>query len=284
MEIQNGDVTLDLEVAGDESAQPLLLLHGITSSRRTWDWIVPRLSEKYRTIALDFRGHGKSGWAPGDYQPQAYASDAISALEQVARRPAIVMGHSLGAVTAATVAQQRPDLVAALVLEDPPLGTLSPGDEALHGNPLIDTFRLMKEMIPGAQAAGVPAEALAELLAASPAAAGGTVGDVVLAEAILDIAAGLLELDVSVLDPVLDGTVRSAFVPETPIPVRTLLLAADPAMPDALAIPAHAELVMRNSPLVERRVVEGTGHLIHDSIKSREEFTRQVEVFLATLD
>jgi pimeloyl-ACP methyl ester carboxylesterase len=284
MQIQNGDVALDVEVAGEESAQPLLLLHGITSSRRTWDWIVPRLSEEYRTIALDFRGHGKSGRAPGDYQPQGYATDAIAALEQVAGRPAIVIGHSLGAVTAATVAQQRPDLVAALVLEDPPLGTLSEGDEAVHGNALFDGFQVMREMLPGVQAGGVPAEALAELLAASPASSGGTMGDVVLAEAILDIAAGFLELDVSVLDPLFDGTVRSAFEPETPIPVRTLLLTADPTMPDALAIPAHAEVVMRHSPLVERCVVEGAGHLIHDSIKSRDEFARQVDAFLSTLD
>ena len=64
VQIENGEVTLNVELAGDESAPPLLLLHGITASLRSWEWFVPALSDRFRVLSLDFRGHGKSGRAP----------------------------------------------------------------------------------------------------------------------------------------------------------------------------------------------------------------------------
>jgi len=281
MHINNGDVALNVESAGDASSPPLLLLHGITSLARTWQWFVPQLVDGYHVLSLDFRGHGKSGRAPGDYQPQRYVDDAISVLDQVAGAPAIVIGHSLGGVTAAALSQQRPDLVAAMVLEDPPLGAMDARGSDLHDNPVIEAFRMMKAAVPGAQAAGMQPDALAAMLAAMPTTTGAPMSDVVIGEAIHAMAAALLELDVTVLDPLLDGTAVTAFDPTRPIPVRTLLLTGDPAMPDTIAIPADVERVMEHSPLVERRVVSGVGHPIHDTVKTREEFVRQVEVFLA---
>ena len=124
MQVKNGDVILHVETAGDQSAPPLLLMHGITVSGRTWDWFVPTLAARFRVLTLDFRGHGKSGRAPGDYQMQAYVTDAIAVLEELADGPAIVIGHSLGGMTGAALMQQRPDLVKAAVLEDPPLGDM----------------------------------------------------------------------------------------------------------------------------------------------------------------
>ncbi len=122
MQIRNDDVTLNLTEDGDPAAPPLLLLHGITSFGGTWEWIVPELAERFRVLRLDFRGHGASDRAPDAYSSPGYVSDAIAVCEQVIGRPCIVMGHSLGGVTAAIVMQQRPDLIRAAILEDPPLG------------------------------------------------------------------------------------------------------------------------------------------------------------------
>ena len=108
-------------------------------------------------------------------------------------------------------------------------------------------------------------------------------GQVVIPEAILAMAAALLDLDVSVLDPILDGTSMTAFDPSQPIPVRTLLLTGDPAMPDTVAIPADVAPVLAKSPSVEQHVVAGAGHLIHEAIASRDEFVQQVDQFLARL-
>jgi pimeloyl-ACP methyl ester carboxylesterase len=281
VKIENGEVTLNVETAGDESAPPILLMHGITSSRRSWDWFVPRLSDRYRVLSLDFRGHGSSGRAPGDYQPRAYVTDAVAVLAQVG--PAILVGHSLGGVTAAALSQQRPELVRALVLEDPPLGSMTVDAGESHSNVIMQAFRMMKASIPMAQAAGMQPEALAEMIGMTPTASGAMTSQVVIAEAIVAMASGLLDLDVSVLDPILDGTSTSAFDPSQPIPVRTLLLTGDPAMPDTVAIPSDVEPVLAQSPSVEHHVVAGAGHLIHESIAGRDEFVRQVEQFLARL-
>jgi hypothetical protein len=121
------------------------------------------------------------------------------------------------------------------------------------------------------------------MIGMTPTASGAMTSQVVIAEAIVAMASGLLDLDVSVLDPILDGTSTSAFDPSQPIPVRTLLLTGDPAMPDTVAIPSDVEPVLARSPSVEHHVVAGAGHLIHESIAGRDDFVRQVEQFLARL-
>ncbi len=281
MQIENGEVTLNVELAGDESAPPLLLLHGITASLRSWEWFVPALSDRFHVLSLDFRGHGKSGRAT-DYQPRGYVTDAVAVLEQLASQPAIVIGHSLGGVTAAALSQQRPELVRAMVLEDPPLGSTETGAD-LEGHAISEGFRLMKQAVPGVQASGMQADAVAAMMSILPSSSGVAMGELVSPESLLGMAAGLLELDVGVLDPILDGSVRTAFNPFQPIPVKTLLLTADPSMPDAVCIAADGDRVLATSPSVSRHVVSGAGHLIHDETKSRAEFVSQTEAFLAGL-
>jgi pimeloyl-ACP methyl ester carboxylesterase len=280
MQVKNGDVTLHVETAGDESATPLLLMHGITVSGRTWDWFVPSLAERYHVLVLDFRGHGKSGRAPGDYQPQAYVTDAVAVLEELTDGPAIVIGHSLGGMTGAALMQQRRDLVKAAVLEDPPLGEMDEGSP-IHANPMLDAFRLIRATMPEVQKAGAPLEALVQTMSTMPSASGLPMGQLIVADAIEVMARALLDLDVTVLDPVLDGTAKNSFDRTQPIEVPTLIISADPAMPDALATPAEVDPVLEISPQVEHRAIPGAGHLVHDGLATRDGFVAQVEDFLA---
>lgn len=279
MQVKNGDVILHVETAGDQSASPLLLMHGITASGRTWDWFLPTLAARFRVLTLDFRGHGKSGRAPGDYQMQAYVTDAIAVLEELADGPAIVIGHSLGGMTGAALMQQRPDLVKAAVLEDPPLGVMETGS-ALHANPLLDAFRLMRATVPGVQQAYVPVDQIAATMATMPSSSGAPMGTLFFAEAIEAMAQALLELDVTVLDPVLDGTAHNPFDRTKPIELPTLIISADPAMPDALATPIEVDPVLETSPSVEHRAIPGASHAVHDGLATREGFVDQVEEFL----
>jgi pimeloyl-ACP methyl ester carboxylesterase len=280
MQVKNGDVTLHVETAGDESAPPLLLMHGITVSGRTWDWFVSSLAERYHVLVLDFRGHGKSGRAPGDYQPQAYVTDAVAVLEELTDGPAIVIGHSLGGMTGAALMQQRRDLVKAAVLEDPPLGEMDEGSP-LQANPMLDVFRLIRATMPEVQKAGAPLEAIVQTMSTMPSASGLPMGQLIVADAIEVMARALLDLDVTVLDPVLDGTAKNSFDRTQPIEVPTLILSADPAMPDALATPAEVDPVLEISPQVEHRAIPGAGHLVHDGLATRDGFVAQVEDFLA---
>lgn len=109
----------DLKAGG---ADEMLMLHGVARAGRTFSSFATMLPDRFRIRAVDFRGHGKSGRAGVHYRVIDYVQDAIAALEHIGR-PTIVYGHSLGALVAATVASRRPNLVAAIVLEDPP----SPG-------------------------------------------------------------------------------------------------------------------------------------------------------------
>ena len=54
--------------AQNPNAEVLVLLHGYTGHARSWDWFAARMTDRYRVLALDQRGHGEPGWAaPEDY-------------------------------------------------------------------------------------------------------------------------------------------------------------------------------------------------------------------------
>jgi pimeloyl-ACP methyl ester carboxylesterase len=278
VKIRNGSIELHVAVDGDPSAPPILLLHGITSSGGTWDWIVPTLTERFRVLRLDFRGHGASDRAPGEYDPEGYVGDAVAAIERVAGGPGVVMGHSLGGATAAVLTQQYADLVVAAVMEDPPLGTVGgpsagvDADAPLEGNSLLESFRLIRESAPQLQASGITVEALAGILAAAPTASGGTFGELLFPDAVTAMAGSLLAVDASVLDPVLTGTIRSVLDADAPFQVPSLVVCADPSKPDAVADPSLAHRFAAISPATDVAVIDGAGHLIHDELSSRDRF------------
>lgn len=279
MEIHNGDLALHALVDGPDGAPPVLLLHGITASVRTWDWLVPDLAQRYRVIRLDFRGHGRSGRAPGQYHLPGYVSDAATACRQLADGPCTVIGHSLGGGTAAALAQQHPELVRGLVLEDPPLGAR----RDLDGNALLDGFRQLRESVPRLQASGIPADTLADVLAGAPSAVGRTFGELLHPDALAAMAGGMLELDAAVLDPVLDGTMQPAYDAAAPIGVPTLVITADPASPDCVCRTPDVEGLRAASPHAEVSVLPGASHLVHDELGQRDAFRAEVLAFLDRL-
>ena len=282
MRIASGDLSLHVADDGDPLAPPVLFLHGIIGSRSTWSWLVPELAGRFRVLRLDFRGHGQSDRAPGRYTADGYVADAIAAIEQAARGPCVVVGHSLGGATAAAVVQRRADLVVGAVLEDPPLGPLTV-DEAvsLEGNALLDGFRFLREAIPEAQRAELTVGALVEVIGATPHTSGhGTFADVLLPDGVESMASSLLEVDATVLDPVLAGMAGHFVDPALPFGVPTLLMAADPAQPDAVASPAAAGHYASISPAVDVVVVHGAGHVIHNERAGREPFRAALLEFL----
>ncbi len=80
----------------------------------------PRRSARdFRVIAPDARGHGGSEWTR-DYSFELMVDDVAGFCEQVGILGAIVVGHSMGALTAYALAVRRPDLIRLLVLEEMP--------------------------------------------------------------------------------------------------------------------------------------------------------------------
>ncbi len=279
MEIRNGDLTLHLTVDGPEAAPPVLLLHGITSSVRTWDWLLPHLAA-YRVHRLDFRGHGDSDRAPGEYHVAGYVSDAAAAARAAGGR-CIVVGHSLGGVTAASLAQLHPDLVRAVALEDPPIPATA---RTLEGNALLDGFRLMRQSIPAMQAQQVPEEVLAGILANAPSASGPTFGELLHPDGLASMAAGMLHVDATVLDPVLSGDLlEPIYDPNQGLTMPALLVAADPSAPDAVTRAGDSAKFVEVNPTATVRAMIGAGHLIHDEKAHRQPFVDELQAFLSRL-
>ena len=115
--------------SGAQGEPAILLIHSSTTRSEDWENIFPRLATRYRTVAYDQRGHGKSGRAT-DYSLRAFGDDAVRVLRAILKTPTIIVGHSLGALAAIGAAAEAPDLVLALVLEDPPLGYMKGWDPA----------------------------------------------------------------------------------------------------------------------------------------------------------
>ncbi|GAA3926598.1 alpha/beta hydrolase [Microbacterium soli] len=100
------------------SAKPeVTLLHGAGLNAHTWDTVNLLLGRP--SLAIDLAGHGDSSWRPDlDYSPASLAPDVALAIAQQTSGPQVLIGHSLGGLTAAVVAARHPELVRELILVD----------------------------------------------------------------------------------------------------------------------------------------------------------------------
>jgi pimeloyl-ACP methyl ester carboxylesterase len=98
---------------------PLLLVHGLAGSSGNWCEVLPQLVERYRVIAVDLPGHGRSGALPRGATTSDFASSVAAVLEAEGVGDALVAGHSFGGLVALRLAQRRPELVRGLLLASP---------------------------------------------------------------------------------------------------------------------------------------------------------------------
>ena len=98
---------------------PVLLLHGLASSRRFWDLVVADVVQSgLSVLALDQRGHGDSDRPDGPYDSATVAADALTALDALGLSRAVVVGHSWGGAIALRLAAMAPERVLATVALD----------------------------------------------------------------------------------------------------------------------------------------------------------------------
>ena len=105
------------------AAAPLaVLVHGVTGWWKTWWRVGPALAERgWRVVAVDQRGHGASPGIEAGATLDDLADDLEGAIERQAAPPIdLLIGHSLGAMVAMSLARRRPSITRRLVLEDPP--------------------------------------------------------------------------------------------------------------------------------------------------------------------
>ena len=116
---------LNYEVAGQGEA--IVFLHGMTGSTQDWSSQFSVLTPKYRCVARDQRGHGKSVASPReeDYSIDIFVDDVYGLLKLLDIKKCCLAGHSVGGFITLQFALEHQDMLAGLVLVDTSSGEFS---------------------------------------------------------------------------------------------------------------------------------------------------------------
>ncbi len=96
----------------------VVLLHGLASTCRIWDFVAPVLARDFAVIAVDQRGHGDSGKPDSSYDFASVGQDVAAMLEGRGIRRPVLVGHSWGADVALELAVAHPGLLQGIVFVD----------------------------------------------------------------------------------------------------------------------------------------------------------------------
>jgi len=255
---------------GPEEAEPLVMLHG-----GAWRWqeylsLIPSLGRRWRVLALDLRGNGRSGWAPGAYRLKDFTGDGVEFVGRL-DAPAVLVGHSIGGVIALMVAARCPDKVKGLVIADVPL-TLETYRQVIESSRAIFAHWLaVKQSAPSEQ----------DLCLALAGAYGGLPG--VTSGWLLFFATCLWQLDPTFFDPLLDDFDRFADGFDCEAILKTvaspiLFLTGEPRLG---AVMTDGEIAwLRGFPHVSCARIGGVGHLLHLENAGQAPVLTQMQAFL----
>lgn len=264
---------------GPPSGSPFLFCHGVLRGWQDFSLVLPAFLHRWRVYGLDFRGHGGSDPAGGAYRVSDYAEDAAALLRRLGE-PAVVYGHSLGALVACAAAAQAPECVRAVVLEDPPFEMLG---RRIAETPFHALFTGMRDTrLTAAGSVQELAAALAEIRV--PTAAGSVrLGDVRDGTQLRFSARCLLRLDPEVFNPLVagqwfDGYEMEAILPRVVCPSLLLAGSVDRGGMLESAVADRAAALLPDCTRVD--VLEA-GHLLHWT--HREEVLRLVTSFVESL-
>ena len=121
-DVNVGDVRFHYAESDGDGRPVLLLLHAQLLDWFSYHRVMVPLSESFHVYAVDYPGHGKTR-CPDDYEMNAeqIGSALAQFIEEVIGEPVYVGGNSSGGLLAVWLAADRPELITAAVLEDPPL-------------------------------------------------------------------------------------------------------------------------------------------------------------------
>lgn len=125
-------VTLEYAEYGLASGVPIVCLHGVTDSWRSFEPLFARLPPTIRALALTQRGHGRSSKPAAGYTYKDLSEDVRAFMDALHLTEAVIVGHSMGSMVAQRFAVDHPERVAGLVL----LGAF----RTLHRSPVVQEF------------------------------------------------------------------------------------------------------------------------------------------------
>ncbi len=277
VKISNKGVGLEYGAVG--SGPVLLFLNGAGDARETWEEVVAALVPGYRCVTMDMRGQGDADRASGTYTITNLAADAITVLNAVGE-PAVLVGHSLGAVTAFEVARSGHPLVRGVLLEDPPLYL---GDQAaFESTPFPDLFRWVRREIGAMQIGGASAGAYAELIAALPAPDGRLTREVWTAGAIEAAGRSWARWDMAMVDAALNGSLLGDVQPDVTLSCPVVVLQSDPALGAAFR-PEDRERFLTYNPKATVIAFDGADHMIHSARDFQDHLVSELRDFVSSL-
>jgi non-heme chloroperoxidase len=109
-------VTLPYVEQGDLAGLPVVFLHGVTDSWRSFEPVLPKLPPSIRAFALTQRGHGDAGRPASGYRCADLAADVAAFLDAQEIESAVILGHSMGSSVALRFALDFPSRTSGLVL------------------------------------------------------------------------------------------------------------------------------------------------------------------------
>jgi len=115
LELSTG-VRLPYVEQGERDGVPVLLLHGVTDSWRSFAPLLPHLPPALRVCAVTQRGHAGASRPRAGYRIADLTADAAAVLDALGLDDAVVVGHSMGSVVAQRLALDHPERVRGLVL------------------------------------------------------------------------------------------------------------------------------------------------------------------------
>jgi pimeloyl-ACP methyl ester carboxylesterase len=247
---------------GDPAGIPVILLHGYTDSRRSWERILPMLPNSLRVFALTQRGHGESDKPASGYAPADFAGDVIQFMDLVGLKRAVLVGHSMGSVVARRIALDQPERIRGLVLEA--------AFATLKGSPIMEGF--WSQTIAPLEAP-VPRQFVVEFQQST------------LARPVPDwffelVVGESRKAPIQVWKGVIDQMRQTDFLAETTqIKAPTLILWGDQ---DSFAPLAEQQLLQSTIPGSRLVIYTGTGHGMH--WEEPERFVSDLVQFVAEVD
>ena len=246
------------------NGEPLIMLHGISSSSNTWKQIVKTM-EKYRTIiALDLRGHGKSDHF-STYKWVDYSEDIVSIISRDIQEPVEILGHSLGACIASQIAAIEPNLIRSLILEDPPFYH----PKRVGREKILERFKTQLELSKNTNKNEIFLALIKDNNEDDK-------------KKYKDISENLFNLDSRVLEETINGSALIGFDPDLILrkinKIKVLLIVADEQKSGGVLIKKEVKKIQKILNNLTVSFFSNTGHNIH--VEKEDLFIQQMTDFL----
>ena len=258
IELSDG-VRLQYVEQGDPSGTPVLFLHGMTDSWRSFELVLPHLPPWFRALAVSQRGHGDSSRPAEGYHPDDFTGDVAAFVDRLGMERPVIVGHSMGSVVAQLVAARSPDRARGLVLAG-----AFPG---YRGNrvvaDLVDAVTRLADPVDPAFVREFQESTIARPIPA-------WYLDTVIAES--------LKLPARVWHAAFNGLLALDAIPVSAIVAPTLVVWGDR---DAVAGRVDQDALVAGIRGARLTVYEGTGHALHWEEPAR--FAADVAAFVASV-